>query len=250
VFKSKTGDKVDGCLTAFKKEKFSLEESCPVEYKIDRVPVLDRDNVGLVLKLSPLNTQNDAPVIIANTHLLYNPKRGDIRLCQTALLLAEIDRIQAGEDVPVILTGDLNSEPKSHVIKLLESGSSHYAGVKLGRKAKRPAPAKLLPDSLGLSDTCQWHVSLEQRNLAKKMLNGSGAFTHSLGLKSVFDTSKVTTYQDGWIMVDYMFYTGNLRLCDRKKLPSREKLENMKRIPNSDCPSDHLHLFAEFSVDK
>ena len=125
-------------------------------------------------------------------------------------------------------------------------------GVKLGRKAKRPAPDKLLPDSLGLSDTCQWHVSLEQRNLANRILSGSGAFSHSLGLKSVFDgTSKVTTYQDGWIMVDYMFYTGNnLRLRDKKELPSRDQLMNMRRIPNSDCPSDHLFLLAEFSVDK
>jgi len=252
VFKNKTGDKVDGCLTAFKKDKFSLEETCPVEYKIDRVPVLDRDNVGLVVKLTPMNKQSAKPVIVANTHLLYNPKRGDIRLCQIALLLAEIDRIQAGEDIPVILTGDFNSEPKSHVVKLLESGSCQYAGVKLGRKAKRPAPVKLLPDSLGLSDTCQWHVSLEQRNLANRILSGSGAFSHSLGLKSVFDgTSKVTTYQDGWIMVDYMFYTGNnLRLRDKKELPSRDQLMNMRRIPNSDCPSDHLHLLAEFSVDK
>ena len=128
VFKNKTGDKVDGCLTAFKKDKFSLEETCPVEYKIDRVPVLDRDNVGLVVKLTPMNKQSAKPVIVANTHLLYNPKRGDIRLCQIALLLAEIDRIQAGEDIPVILTGDFNSEPKSHVVKLLESGSCQYAG--------------------------------------------------------------------------------------------------------------------------
>ena len=42
VIKTKTGDKVDGCLTAFKKDKFQLEESSDVEYKVDRVPVLGK----------------------------------------------------------------------------------------------------------------------------------------------------------------------------------------------------------------
>ena len=86
------------------------------------------------------------------------------RLCQSALLLAEIDRLQTLSWTPVIVTGDLNSDPWSPVVKLLTSGRFAYSGSILGRKAKRPAPHKMLPDSLGLSDSCQWLVSLQHYN--------------------------------------------------------------------------------------
>ena len=92
IIKPKTGNKDDGCLIAFSRERFLLEETFPVNYKVERVSVLDRDNVGLILKLVPLttnhgNTTQHSPIIVATTHLLYNPKRTDIRLSQSALLL-------------------------------------------------------------------------------------------------------------------------------------------------------------------
>lgn len=50
------------------------------------------------------------------------------RLCQSALLLAEIDRLQTLSWTPVIVTGDLNSDPWSPVVKLLTSGRFAYSG--------------------------------------------------------------------------------------------------------------------------
>ena len=253
VVKPKTGRKDDGCITAFKKDKFMMEESCPVDYKVDRVPVLDRDNVGLLLKLTPL-TETSSPLIIANTHLLYNPKRGDIRLCQTAMLLAEIDRLRSGSSTPVILTGDLNSEPSSPVLQLLTSGDISYAGVKLGRRAKRPAPPKLLPDSLGLSDSCQWQVALQQRAQEDGFSVGSGRFWHKLDLAPVFrDPEAVTTYQEGWITVDHMLYSrsrglGQLELTGRCELPRAGDMSGAGRIPSCRFPSDHLPLLAKFKL--
>ena len=38
-------------------------------------------------------TKQHSPILVATTHLLYNPKRTDIRLAQSALLLAELDRV-------------------------------------------------------------------------------------------------------------------------------------------------------------
>ena len=250
VTKHKTGNKYDGCLTAFRKDKFELEESCPVEYYIDRISVLDRHNVGLILKLTPVGHGTDGtPLIVANTHLLYNPKRGDIRLCQIALLLAEIDRIQPTPDTPVILTGDLNSEPESPVVKLLTRGRFQYSGVKLGRKARRPAPHKLLPDSLGLSDTCQWQVTCQQRGNDVSFVTGTGAFQHNLNLASVWrDPRCVTTYQDGWITVDYILHS----VCDKLQLTGARPLptagDMSARIPSKQCPSDHLPLIADFML--
>ena len=64
---------------------------------------LDRDNVGLILKLraklpsahgpsrtAPHDTRTSSKysIVVANTHLLYNPNRQDVKLAQSALLLA------------------------------------------------------------------------------------------------------------------------------------------------------------------
>lgn len=64
-----------------------------MEYFQPGVPVLDRDNVGLILKLRPKTEatskirDGETCLVVANTHLLYNPKRHDIKLAQAALLL-------------------------------------------------------------------------------------------------------------------------------------------------------------------
>jgi len=63
-----------------------------VEYNQPGVSVLDRDNVGIVLRLSPRRNE-DENVIVSTTHILYNKKRHDVKLAQVHLLLAEIERV-------------------------------------------------------------------------------------------------------------------------------------------------------------
>nr|CAG5883203.1 unnamed protein product [Menidia menidia] len=74
--------------------------SKPVEFFRGGDALLDRDNVGLILLLQPTgDPPGDPPgdpsscVCVANTHLLYNPHRGDVKLAQLAILLAEIGRV-------------------------------------------------------------------------------------------------------------------------------------------------------------
>ena len=101
-------------------------------------------------------------VVVANTHLLYNPRRYDIRLCQTAMLLAEIDRLSLTPRdgyLPTILTGDFNSEAFSPVGNLLGEGQVSYQGRQVGKGGRRLGN-KLLPENLGLSDSCQWQVCM------------------------------------------------------------------------------------------
>lgn len=82
-YKMRTGRKPDGCAICFKHSKFSLLSVNPVEFYRRDVPLLDRDNVGLVLLLQPKIPSAASPAIcVANTHLLYNPRRGDIiKMC-------------------------------------------------------------------------------------------------------------------------------------------------------------------------
>ena len=153
--------------------------------------------------------------------------------------------------LPIILTGAFNSEPWSPVLGLFLNKRHHYAGTRLARKG-RIAPDKLLPDSLGLSDSCQWLVSLQQRGAQQDFVTGSGAFSHNINFRSVFPPSgHVTTYQEDWTMVDYMLFASQnetLKMRGRRDLPSSKEMMSQGKIPSVHCPSDHLPLLARFSL--
>lgn len=134
AYKKRTGSKPDGCAIIFRASRLSLLSSNPVEFLVPGDTLLDRDNVGLVLLLQPRSNPS-AVILVANTHLLYNPRRGDIKLAQLAILLAEIDRLSRlpdGSASAVVLCGDLNSTPWSPLYSLLTEGCLDYRGLPIG----------------------------------------------------------------------------------------------------------------------
>lgn len=82
----------------------------------------------------------DFRLCVSTTHLLFNPRRGDIKLAQLCLLLAEIDRLAFCGDspdgvplyFPILLCGDMNSEPHSPLYTFLTRGSLCYEGLLSG----------------------------------------------------------------------------------------------------------------------
>ena len=174
VYQQRTGGKEDGCSIIYNKEKFSREAITGVEYLQKKYPILDRDNVGLIVKLKPVNSRSKQALYVANTHLLYNPRRGDIKLAQLMLLLAEIDRMSHTPGVPtspsayspIILCGDFNSTPKSDIYRFLTRGHLRYEDLVIsdisGQKYNRGyklLDKEFFPKELGISDQCQ-HVEL------------------------------------------------------------------------------------------
>lgn len=138
-YKKRTGSKPDGCAIVFKSSRLSLLSSNPIEFLRPGDALLDRDNVGLVLLLQPNNAAfssgRSTTICVANTHLLYNPRRGDIKLTQLAILLAEISRLSRlpnGSTSPVVLCGDFNSTPLSPLYRFLTTGYLNYSGLKIG----------------------------------------------------------------------------------------------------------------------
>lgn len=137
IYKRRTGRKTDGCAICYKQSKFQLISASPVEYFRPGLDILNRDNVGLVLLLQPLlpeslGDKSVSPLCVANTHVLYNPRRGDIKLAQMALLLAEVDKtakMADGNYCPIILCGDLNSVPDSPLYKFIRNGQLYYHGM-------------------------------------------------------------------------------------------------------------------------
>ncbi|ESO93565.1 hypothetical protein LOTGIDRAFT_118950 [Lottia gigantea] len=176
----RSGDKPDGCATFYKQTKFTLVQSTPIEfYKGD---ILDRDNVALILELSP-NTKlyhgSVRKIGIANTHLLYNPKRGDIKLAQLMVLLAELDKILLRNSTekkpsyfPLLLCGDFNSEPHGDLYKFLTTGFLNYegrlarnlSGQYEGTRGRNYQMKKhFFSSSFGITDQCQYVQNVVER---------------------------------------------------------------------------------------
>uniref|UniRef100_A0A8D3A2G0 Angel homolog 2 (Drosophila) n=1 Tax=Scophthalmus maximus TaxID=52904 RepID=A0A8D3A2G0_SCOMX len=140
-YKKRTGSKPDGCAVIFNSSRLSLVSSNPVEFFRPGDALLNRDNVGLVVLLRPNDNDPSSSagcICIANTHLLYNPRRGDVKLAQLAILLAEVGRLSRlpdGSAGPVVLCGDFNSTPGSPLYRFLTTGRLDYRGLPItGRR--------------------------------------------------------------------------------------------------------------------
>ncbi|XP_045434356.1 protein angel homolog 1 isoform X5 [Pipistrellus kuhlii] len=176
-YKRRTGCKTDGCAVCYKPTRFRLLCASPVEYFRPGLELLNRDNVGLVLLLQPLVPEglgqvSVAPLCVANTHILYNPRRGDVKLAQMAILLAEVDkvaRLSDGSHCPIILCGDLNSVPDSPLYNFIRDGELQYDGMPAWKVSgqedfshqlyQRKLQAPLWPSALGITDGCQYVTS-------------------------------------------------------------------------------------------
>ena len=179
LYKKRTNDKKDGLLFLYRSDQFILKDYVKVELYQSGIELLSRDNVGIVVKLA-LKESPRTELVIATTHLLYNPKRNDVRLGQTQLLLAEIERVAFVENtlsgpkyLPIILSGDFNLEPHSGVYKFITEGMFKYQGK--GRNLEpteyRSLSNSLIPPRLCITDNCQ-HF-----NVLKKRLRGEGIDT-------------------------------------------------------------------------
>ncbi|NXW06726.1 ANGE2 protein, partial [Fregetta grallaria] len=243
-YKMRTGRKPDGCAICFKTSKFSLISSNPVEFFRHDIPLLDRDNVGLVLLLQPrFHYKTNAAICIANTHLLYNPRRGDIKLTQLAMLLAEIASVAPQKDgtfCPIIICGDFNSVPGSPLYRFIKEGKLNYEGLAIGKvsgqeqfpRGQRILSIPIWPKKLGISQNCVYEIKQQQKeeNAGEKLEAAkldntqdtviaseklSSKLQHHFKLSSVYShyfpetgIPEVTTcHSRSAVTVDYIFYS-------------------------------------------
>lgn len=139
VYKRRTGTKTDGCATCYHIRCFSEVSVSALEFYRPETKLLDRHNVAIVLLLRPVvggsNAKALGPLLcVVNTHLLFNPRRGDVKLAQLAILLAEMDRVvqshkARGVDCNLILCGDFNAVPYMPLYQLITSGRLYYQGL-------------------------------------------------------------------------------------------------------------------------
>ncbi|XP_043118264.1 protein angel homolog 1 isoform X2 [Puntigrus tetrazona] len=178
IYKRRTGTKTDGCAVCYHSERFTQLSVNLLEFRHSDCELLDRDNVAVVVLLQPMAGQNIAfsPICVANTHLLFNPRRGDVKLAQLAIVFAEIDIMikkcrSEGGHCEVVLCGDFNALPSSPLWNFITTGQLYYQGlpawmvsgqVDLSYKVHHSRLfSPLWPRSLGITDGCQYRSSTQ-----------------------------------------------------------------------------------------
>nr|CAB3473551.1 unnamed protein product [Digitaria exilis] len=88
----------------------NVAQLCVLESVVPQNVQTDSTN----LSTSSSHPQQAKQVVVCNIHVLYNPKRGDIKLGQVRTLLDRAYTVsKMWNDAPVIICGDFNSTPKS-----------------------------------------------------------------------------------------------------------------------------------------
>uniref|UniRef100_H3CV57 Angel homolog 2 (Drosophila) n=1 Tax=Tetraodon nigroviridis TaxID=99883 RepID=H3CV57_TETNG len=259
-YKKRTGSKPDGCAIVFKSSRLSLLSSNPVEFLRPGDALLDRDNVGLVLLLRA-QRRGASSICVANTHLLYNPRRGDVKLAQLAILLAEISRLSrlpGGSTGPVVLCGDFNSTPLSPLYSFLTTGCLNYSGLKMGSvsgqesspRGQRLLPCPIWSPSLGIDHRCQYRSEEEEDDAAAPAAEEASASSptgspcvrlkigHTLNLQSTYQhllppdgRPEITTHHSRTALtVDYIMYTPVYFLKDTASCPDGRGLRLLDRL--------------------
>lgn len=140
---------VDGCATFFKASKFRLLDQYLLEYNqkaLQRVDfkksediynrVMPKDNIAVMTMLE--NKDTLARVLVANSHIHWDPAFADVKLVQVGMLMDELDKFASRHlasrssdspsyastnKLPTIIAGDFNSTPDSGVYEFLSKGA-------------------------------------------------------------------------------------------------------------------------------
>ncbi|KAM7346007.1 protein angel [Cochliomyia hominivorax] len=220
VFKKRTGIRSDGCAIIYDKNKFKFISEKHVEYYTSGISTLNRENIALMVKLKP-QVNNSSTFVVATTHLLYNPKREDVRISQVNKLLQSIIDFSQSTDennhLPVILTGDFNFTHDSSAFQILTA------------LRKR----KVMPE------------------ITKKDENAEDFFQMECIDFGCVDGA--STYQGQWITVDYILKSlsnkfKSIEINNRYILPTVNECCKNGYIPNAFVGSDHFSLAIQFSI--
>ncbi|CAF1211818.1 unnamed protein product [Rotaria sordida] len=282
IYIKRSGDKSDGCCLFYKTDRLKLIASKTVPFYQKNIQLLDRDNCGLIALFQPItpNATSDDLFCVATTHLLFSPKRGDIKLAQIQYFLAEIDQLSVKDSTlnsyyPIIVCGDFNAQPQSPLSKFLINGHIKYdtyrcieisgqipESIVNNRFSFQLPSNELLPSSFVTSD-CRFpkEISSNKKDqlIFQTYMNrtSSAILTHNKKFNSVYDLndlSEVTTcIGNESNLVDYIFYTKKdndrhrLNLLSRYDLYQQNQLLNL-HLPNHQFASDHFLLAAKFAL--
>ncbi|KFZ52554.1 2',5'-phosphodiesterase 12, partial [Podiceps cristatus] len=226
----------EGLATFYRRDKFSLLSQHDVAFseallsdplhkelhdKLAKYPlvqekVLQRSSVLQVSILQSI-TDPSRKICVANTHLYWHPKGGNIRLIQIAVALSHIRHIACDvyPNTPVIFCGDFNSTPSSGTYSFINSG--------------------------GIAEDHEDWVSNGEEERSNMSLS------HPFKLLSACGEPAYTNYVGGFHgCLDYIFIDKNaLEVEQVIPLPSHEEVTTHQALPSVSHPSDHIALICD-----
>ena len=264
---------VDGCATFYKSTKFILLDKHGIEFATTAVNrpdmklqrdmfnrMMPRDHIGLVTFFE--NRLTGSRMMVANTHIFWDPAYADVKLIQVAILMQMLNKAAekyykwpactnkkeytitdsdavtepvlepapsreytSKTQLPLVICSDLNSTIESGVYELLSKGS-----VKADHRELK---------------------GFEYGDFTKHGIE------HPFQIRSAYtnldktpDALPFTNYTPGFRgVIDHIWYSTNA--LENVALLGPVDPDYMRKVPgfpNYHFPSDHISLVAEFSV--
>ncbi|XP_026454354.1 carbon catabolite repressor protein 4 homolog 6-like [Papaver somniferum] len=149
IWKMRTGQAIDGCAIFWRTTRFKLRHEESIEFRnlglrdnVAQVCVLESRNQNSSDKVSadsPTSASDANLVVICNIHVLFNPKRGEIKLGQVRVLLERAHAVsKLWRDAPLVLCGDFNCTPKSPLYNLILDQKLNLDGLARNQVSGQP----------------------------------------------------------------------------------------------------------------
>ncbi|KAF9987116.1 Glucose-repressible alcohol dehydrogenase transcriptional effector [Modicella reniformis] len=238
---------VDGCAIFFKASKFNLIDKHLVEFNHTALQrpdfrktedifnrVMTKDQIAVITLLEHKDTRNR--LVVANSHIYWDPLFKDVKLVQVAMMMDELDRLSTqwvnmpgaapnalasntGGKLPTLICGDFNSDRSSGVYEFLVKGA--------------------VP---------QGHDDFGDHSYGTYTSEG---LSHKMTLRSSYGDSAelpFTNYTPTYMAaIDYIFYSSNyLSVLGLLGGVEKEYMSRVVGFPNAHFPSDHVPILAEF----
>ncbi|KFK41825.1 hypothetical protein AALP_AA2G176400 [Arabis alpina] len=278
VHKNRTGEASDGCSIFWKEKLFKLLHHQDIEFdkfglrnNVAQLCVLEMNiedpKSKLLAQSSEKLSTSPRRLVVGNIHVLFNPKRGDIKLGQVRLFLERAYKLsQEWGNIPVAIAGDLNSTPKSAIYDFIAS-----ADLDTQLHDRRQISGQSELDTKGRSfnhyafsagvsiygsQTNEW--SQEELQLAtggqatthvQHQLKLHSAYTGVPGTHRTRDQDGeplATTYHSRFLgTVDYIWHTKELVPVRVLETLPTDVLRRTGGLPSEKWGSDHLAIACE-----
>lgn len=202
INKERTGIATDGCAIFWRTSRFELLHEESIEYSklglrdnVAQICVLESKHSGNA-QVGVIDSENSERkiggvnrVVVCNIHVLFNPRRGEIKLGQVRVLLEQAHAVsKAWDNAPVVIAGDFNCTPKSPLYDFLSKyeldisdlGRNVISGQQASQPNFRPNPASSdVPELARLSATILQSVVSNEVDSRNKTLKSSPILTNN-----------------------------------------------------------------------
>lgn len=257
--------KRDGCAIFYRREIFDCEFKEDVSFAKYGLG----ENAACIMILKH-RRRDDFRIVVANAHLLFNPKRGDVKVGQLRVLLDMVAKIKAGIHERgitshCIVCGDFNFSPESPLYDFVLCGKMDLEAVN-----RRELSGSLVDGSAGEDETHDaddylhgetmtsisrmgWDLQGLSLALGTKKFESFVA-RHSLKreLRSAYVT--VTDREPAFTTChskfcgtnDYIWHSRSLEPTRVLQCPQLEDVVRHGKLPSVRYASDHVSIAADF----